>query len=159
MCLPGVELPLFDAWLPQVIQDKGCIRAATRQFNDIRQLPVFDTEIKRQFKLRQQAHSRDKIGPQAEIRLSFVLQVAPDSFNERRDGYQGSQVLADGLAALDRCRSNDRLQTWLLSGKIHDMACLTQRLLRLNPHLDIDHPYDGETLRLLAVVLQAIGPI
>ncbi len=144
---------LFDVWLPQVIQDKGCIRAATHQFNDIRQLPVFDTEVERQFKFRQQAHSRDKIGPQAEIRLNFVLEVAPDSFNERRDGYQRSQVLTNGVAALDRRRSNDRLQTRLLSGKIHDMACLTQSLLRLNSHLDIDHCYDGETLRLLAVVL------
>ena len=68
-------------------------------------------------------------------------------------------MLTNGVAALDRRRSHDRLQTRLLSGKIHDMARLTQRLLRLNPHFDIDHRYDGEALRLLAVVLQAIGPI
>src|SRR6266566_4045775 len=120
---------------------------------------MFDTEVKRQVKLRQQAHSSDKIGSQAEIRLGFVLEVAPDAFNERRDCYQGCQVLANGVTALDGRRSNDRLQTRLLEGKIHDMARLTQRLLRLNPHLDIDHRYDGEALRLLAVILQAIGPI
>ena len=125
ICLPRVEQLLFDAWLPQVIQDKGCIRAETHQFNDIRQLPVFDTEVKRQFKLRQQAHSRDKIGVQAEIRLSFVLEVAPDSFDERRDGHQGCQVLTDGDPALDRRRSDDRLQTWLLPGETRDIVRLT----------------------------------
>ena len=68
-------------------------------------------------------------------------------------------MLTDIGTALDRGSRDDRLQTRLLSGEIHDMVHLTQRLLRLNPHLDIDHRDDGETLRLLAVVLQAIGPI
>jgi len=30
----GQVCPLFDIWLPQVIQDKGRIRAAAHQFND-----------------------------------------------------------------------------------------------------------------------------
>ena len=59
----------------------------------------------------------------------------------------------------DRRRCDDRLQTRLLSGQVRDVARLTQRLLRLNAHLDVDHPYDGEAPRLLAVVLQAIGPV
>src|SRR2546421_12132832 len=154
VCLPGVELLLFDVWLPQVIQDKGCIRAEAHQFDDSRQLPVLDAEIERKVIFRQQAHSSDKIGLQAEVWSRLVLEVAPDSFDERRDGYQGFQVPANGAAALDRSRRDDGLQTRLLSGQIRHVARLTQRLLRLNAYLDVDHPYDGETLRLLAVVLQ-----
>ena len=27
VCLPGVELPLFDVWLPKMIEDKGSMQA------------------------------------------------------------------------------------------------------------------------------------
>src|SRR5258708_35044146 len=104
--------------------------------------------------LRQQAYSRDEIWPQAEVGFRFVLEVAPDSFDERRDGYQGFQVRADGGTALNWRRSDDRLQTRLLAGEIRDIACLTQRLLRLYAYLDIDHRYDADALCLLAVVLR-----
>src|SRR2546430_16605849 len=101
VCLPGVELLLFDGWLPQVIQDKGCIRAEAYQFNDVRQLPVLDTEVERKIILRQQAYSRDKIGSQAETGFHFVLDVAPYSFDERCDCYQGFQVPTYSGAVLD----------------------------------------------------------
>ena len=100
VCLPGVEVLLFNVWLPKVIQDKGCIRTEAHQFDDARQLPVLDAEIERKVILRQQAHSRDKIGLQAEVWSCLVLEVAPDSFDERRDGHQGFQVLANSKTAL-----------------------------------------------------------
>src|SRR5438270_12453045 len=159
VCLPGVELLLFDVWLPQVIQDKGCIRAEAHQFDDARQLPVLDAEIERKVILPHQAHSGDKIKLQAEVWRRLVLEVAPDSFDEGRDGYQGFQVPANSKTALDRSSSNDGLQTRLIPCQVRDVARLTQRLLRLNAYLDVDHPYNGEALRLLAIVLQAIGPV
>src|SRR5438105_12990561 len=135
VCLPGVELLLFDVWLPQVIQDKGCARAEAHQFDDARQLPVLDAEIERKVILRQQAYSGDKIWLQAEVWRRLVLEVAPDAFDERRDGHQGFQVLANGVAALDRRSSNDGLQTRFVPGEVRDLARLTPRLLRRNAYL------------------------
>src|SRR2546421_1247190 len=159
VCLPGIELLLFDIRFPQVIQDKGCARAEAHQFDDAWQLPVLDAKIERKVILRQQAYSCDKIRLQAEVWRRLVLEVAPDSFDEWRDGHQGFQVPANSKTALDRSSSDDGLQTRLIPGKVRNVVRLTQRLLRLNAYLDVDHPYDGEAPRLLAVVLQAIGPV
>src|SRR6266566_9857671 len=110
---------------------------------------MLDTEIERKMILRHQAHTRHKIGSQAEIGLRFVLEVAPDSLDERRDGYQGFQVFADSSTALDRCRSDDSLQTRLLTGQVRHIVRLAQRLVQLNAYLDVDHPHDRQALRLL----------
>src|SRR5438270_8574497 len=118
VCLPGIELLLFDVWLPQVIQDKGCARAEAHQFDDARQLPVLYAEIERKVILRKQAHSGDKIRLQAEVWSRLVLEVAPDSFDERRDGQEGFQVPASSKTALDLSSSDDGLQARLIPGKV-----------------------------------------
>ena len=77
ICLPGVEQLLFDVRLPQVIQDKDSIGGAAYQFNDRGYLPVLDAQVKRKVIFRQLARTLDEIGPQAEIRFGFVLDIAP----------------------------------------------------------------------------------
>src|SRR5579875_872659 len=104
-------------------------------------------------------HARDKIGSQAEIRFGFVLEVSPDPFDERRESHEGFQVLANTGAALNRCCGNDCLQTRLCASKLYNVAHLAQCFVRLNSYFDIDHPCNGKVSRLLAVILQVIGPI
>src|SRR5439155_16904750 len=118
------------------IQDKGCARTPAHQFNDAWQLPVLDAEIERKVILPHQAHSGDKIRLQAEVWRRLVLEVAPDSFDEGRDGHQGFQVPANSKTVRDRSCSNDGLQTRFVPGEVRDVARLTQRLLRLNAYLD-----------------------
>src|SRR6185295_4871983 len=138
---------------------KRDIGAPPDQFDDRPELAIVDADVEREAILSQQLHAIDKVGPQAEGRISLALEDAAYPLDARVDPHQRVQVGARTGAVLHRRPGDDPLQAWVLPRAVSHPLRFEQAIGRLDIDLDIDPGGDIDAGRVRAIFIQGVAPI